>query len=127
MTSLVTGATGNAGGELVTQLLGQGQQVRALVRDAARAQRLPAGTGIAVGDLDDAESLTAAARGADGVFCMQLAPLPAQAGYMVQAAQAAGVSKIVLLSPLGTVLQPLPSQAWQCESGAWASFTASLK
>src|ERR1019366_1461405 len=63
---------------------------------------------IAVGDLDDAESLTAATRGVDGVFYMQLAPLPTQAGYIVQAAKAAGVSKIVLLSSLGTVLQPLP-------------------
>ncbi|MBV8445805.1 MAG: NAD(P)H-binding protein [Candidatus Dormibacteraeota bacterium] len=108
MTYLVIGATGNVGGELVTQLLEQGQQVRALVRDPSRAERLPAGTGIAVGDLDDAESLTAATRGVDGVFYMQLAPLPTQAGYMVQAAKAAGVSKIVLLSSLGTVLHPLP-------------------
>jgi uncharacterized protein YbjT (DUF2867 family) len=108
MTYLVIGATGNVGGELVPQLLQQGHKVRALVRDASRAERLPVGTGIAVGDLDDAESLTAAARGVDGVFYMQLAPLPAQAGYMVQAAKAAGVSKIVLLSSLGTVLHPLP-------------------
>jgi uncharacterized protein YbjT (DUF2867 family) len=94
MTYLVTGATGNVGGELATQLLEQGHEVRALVRDASRAGRLPAGTGIAVGDLDDAGSLTAAARGADGVFYMQVAPLPAQAQYMVAAAKAAGVSKI---------------------------------
>jgi uncharacterized protein YbjT (DUF2867 family) len=108
MTYLVIGATGNVGGELVTQLLEQGQQVRALVRDASRAGRLPAGTGIAVGDLDDGESLTAAAHGTDGVFYMQVAPLPGQADYMAQAAKAAGVSRIVVLSSLGTVLQPLP-------------------
>jgi uncharacterized protein YbjT (DUF2867 family) len=108
MTYLVIGATGNVGGELVTQLLEQGHEVRALVRGASRAERLPAGTGIAVGDLDDAESLAAAARSVDGVFYMQVAPLPAQAGYMVAAAKAADVSKIVLLSSLGTVLQPLP-------------------
>lgn len=108
MIYLVIGATGHVGGELVTQLLDQGQQVRALVRDAARAQRLPASTGIAVGDLDDADSLATAARGVDGVFYMQVAPLPAQAQYMVQAAKTAGVSKIVLLSSLGTVLWPLP-------------------
>lgn len=108
MSYLVIGATGNVGGELVTQLLDHGHEVRALVRDASRAKRLPAGIDIAVGDLDDAESLTAATRGVDGVFYMQLAPLPAQAEYMVHAAQAAGVNKIVLLSSLGTVLQPLP-------------------
>jgi uncharacterized protein YbjT (DUF2867 family) len=108
MTYLVSGATGNVGGELAAQLLKQGHKVRALVRDASRAERLPAATDIAAGDLDDAASLTAAARGVDGVFYMQLAPLPTQAGYMVQAAKAADVSKIVLLSSLGTVLQPLP-------------------
>ena len=108
MTYLVIGATGNVGGELVPRLLEQGHEVRALVRDASRAERLPAGTSIAVGDLDDAESLTAATRGADGVFYMQLAPLTAQAQYMVQAAKTAGVSKIVLLTSLGTVLWPLP-------------------
>jgi uncharacterized protein YbjT (DUF2867 family) len=108
MTYLVIGATGNVGGELAAQLLEQGHEVRALVRDASRAERLPVGIDIAVGDLDDAESLTAATRSVDGVFYMQLAPLPAQAEYMVQAAKAAGVNKIVLLSSLGTVLQPLP-------------------
>ena len=61
--------------------------MRALVRDASRAARPSGRTSIAVGDLDDAESLAAAARGADGVFYMQLAPLPAQAQYMVQAAK----------------------------------------
>jgi uncharacterized protein YbjT (DUF2867 family) len=108
MTYLVIGATGNVGGELAALLLEQGHEVRALVRDASRAERLPAGTGIAVGDLDDAKSLTAAARGVDGVFYMQLTPLPAQAEYMTRAAKAAGVTKIVLLSSIGTVLRPLP-------------------
>ena len=61
-----------------------------------------------MGDHDDGESLTAATRGVDGVFYMQLAPLPAQAEYMVQAAKAAGINKLVLLSSLRTVLQPMP-------------------
>ena len=43
MTYLVIGATGNVGGELATLLLEQGHRVRALVRDASRAKRLPAG------------------------------------------------------------------------------------
>src|ERR1039458_4097223 len=108
MTYLVIGATGNVGGELVTLLDERGYDERALVRAACRAELFRAGIDIAVGDLDDAESLTAATRGVDGVFYMQLAPLPTQAGYIVQAAKAAGVSKIVLLSSLGAVLQPLP-------------------
>lgn len=108
MKYLVIGATGNVGGALLTQLLEAGHQVRALVRDASRASLLPTGADIAVGDLDEAESLTAAAAGVDGVFFMQLAPLPAQADAMVKAARTADVRKIVVLSSIGTVLEPLP-------------------
>jgi uncharacterized protein YbjT (DUF2867 family) len=105
---LVIGATGNVGSALVTQLHEQGHQVRALVRSASRAELIPAGVDIAVGDLDDAESLTEAARGVDGVFFMQLAPIPAQAENMIKAARTSGVRKIVVLSSIGTVLEPLP-------------------
>lgn len=105
---LVIGSTGNVGGALVTELLEQGHQVRALVRDASRAELLPTGIDIAVGDLNDAESLTAAATGVDGVFFMQLEPVPAQAENMIKAARTTGVRKIVVLSSIGTVLEPLP-------------------
>lgn len=105
---LVIGATGNVGGELVRQLIDQEQNVRALVRDASRAQRLPAGVEPAIGDLDDVASLTAAATGVDAVFYMQLEPSTEQAEKMIEAARVTGVRKIVLLSSMGTVLQPLP-------------------
>ncbi|WBP86316.1 NAD(P)H-binding protein [Kitasatospora cathayae] len=105
---LVIGATGNVGSALVNQLHEQGHHVRALVRSASRAELLPAAIDIAVGDLDDAESLTGAARDVDGVFFMQLAPLPAQAENMIKAARTAGVHKLVVLSSVGTVLEPLP-------------------
>ena len=82
--------------------------MRALVRDASRAERLPTGTDIALGDLDDTESLTAAAQGVDGVFFMQVAPLTTQAENMVNAARATGVRRIVVLSSIGTVLVPPP-------------------
>lgn len=105
---LVIGATGNVGGELVELLFHQGDEARAFVRDASRADQLSAGIDIAVGDLDDTASLTAATRGADGVFFMQRAPLAPQAQNMVDAAQEAGVRKIVVLSSIGTVLEPHP-------------------
>ena len=105
---LVIGSTGNIGGQLVKLLLDQGRQARALVRDASRAEQLLAGIDIAVGDLDDADSLTAAARGVDGVFFMQVNPDPEQAESMVAAAKANGVRKLVVLSSIGTVLEPLP-------------------
>lgn len=106
---LIIGATGNVGGELVTQLVDQGQKVRVLVRDASRAERLPGGIEVAVGDLGDLGSLTAAARGVDGVFYMQVEPRTDQAEKMVQAARTNGVRKIVLLSSMGTVVVPAPT------------------
>lgn len=104
---LITGATGNAGGALVTQLHEQDHAVRALVRDASRAERLPDGVDIAVGDLDDVESITAAARGVDAVFFMQVNPGIAQTENMVAAARAADVQRIVALSSIGVRLEPV--------------------
>ena len=104
---LITGATGNVGSALVTQLHQEGHAVRALVRDVSRADRLPDGIEIAVGDLDDVESLTAAARGVDGVFFMQLNPGTAQTENLVAAARAADARKIVALSSIGVRLEPV--------------------
>jgi uncharacterized protein YbjT (DUF2867 family) len=58
---LVVGATGNTGAGVVAGLLGQGRTVRALVRDAAKAEGLKSqGTEVVMGDLDDAATLTSA-------------------------------------------------------------------
>jgi UDP-glucose 4-epimerase len=68
MKILVTGATGKVGSRLAKRLAQQGHQVRALVRDPARAaQLLGSGTELAKGDLLDLESLAAAVRGVDAV------------------------------------------------------------
>lgn len=106
---LVIGATGNVGGELVKQLLDQGQDVRALVRDASRAEVLPAGVSIAVGSLEEAASLAAAAEGVEGVFFMQLAPIPAQAQAFIDSVRSVGVKRVVVLSSVGTRLHPAPT------------------
>lgn len=107
---LVFGATGNVGGELAAQLVEQGHAVRAFVRDEVRAKKnLPEGIEFAVGHLDDPESITEATKGVDGVFFMQGEPKPEQAQSMVEAAQAANVKRIALLSSLGTRLEPLPT------------------
>ena len=56
MTILVTGATGNVGRQVVEQLVKRGADVRALVRDPAKAN-FPAGVTVVKGDLLDVDSL----------------------------------------------------------------------
>jgi len=68
MKILVTGATGKVGSRLAKRLAQRGDQVRALVRDEARAKGLrAAGIELAEGDLLNADSLAAAVRGVDAV------------------------------------------------------------
>ncbi len=105
---LITGATGNIGRPLIEQLHEQGHDVRALVRDPSRAELLPAGIDIAVGDLDDADSVVAALQGVDSVFLLHAGSGTTQTQTMIDAARDAGVNRIVLLSSLGARLRPLP-------------------
>ncbi|GGO65270.1 NmrA/HSCARG family protein [Nonomuraea cavernae] len=108
-TVLVTGATGGQGGAVARRLLDDGWAVRALVRgpDKQKARELKAlGAELVTGDLDDPESLRAAAQGAHGVFSVQPAdvadPHPAvevrQGRNVADAAQAAGVAHLVYSS-----------------------------
>jgi uncharacterized protein YbjT (DUF2867 family) len=64
---LVTGATGNVGGQVVSQLAGAGAAVRAFVRDPDHAGR-PAGVEAVRGDLSKPETLEAALEGVGSVF-----------------------------------------------------------
>ena len=63
---LVTGATGQVGRHLVSQLHEAGHAVRALTRNPARAD-LPGGVETVAGDLTDTASLEAAFEGMDAV------------------------------------------------------------
>ena len=63
---LITGATGTNGQELVRQLAGMGQTVRALVRNPAKAAQLKGpNVELAAGDFDQPATLEAALRGVD--------------------------------------------------------------
>lgn len=64
---LVVGATGSIGRLVVEEALRQGHTVRALVRSAERARRLPPNVEIALGDLTRTETLAAAVEGVDGI------------------------------------------------------------
>ena len=105
---LITGATGNIGRPLIEQLHEQGHDARALVRDPSRAELLPAGIDIAVGNLDDADSVISALKGVDSVFLLHAGPGTTQTQNMIDAAREVGVNRIVLLSSIGARLIPNP-------------------
>ena len=98
---LVTGATGNVSSGLIPELTAKGADVRALVRDASKAQGLgDAGVEVVIGDLDKPETLDAAFSGVDKVFLLT-PPNPnpvAQARNGIAAAKRAGVAQIVRMS-----------------------------
>ena len=104
---LITGSTGHIGRPLVEQLHKEGHDVRALVRDADRAEVLPDGIDIAVGNLDDADSVAAALRGVDSVFLLHVGAGTTQTQIMIDAARSTGVNRIVLLSSVGARLIPI--------------------
>jgi len=91
---LVTGATGNVGGELVRALAGAGQPVRALTRDDSPRQ-WPPGVQQAAGDLNKPESMAAALAGATALF---LYPGYQDMAGTLAAAGQAGVGRVVMLS-----------------------------
>jgi dihydroflavonol-4-reductase len=69
MKALVTGATGKVGHAIAAALRARGDDVRALVRDPARAAGLlPAGTEALRGDVTEPESVVAAVAGCELVF-----------------------------------------------------------
>ncbi len=99
MTILVTGATGNVGRNVVNQLVQRGANVRALVRNPAKAS-LPAGVDVVPGDLLDVDALRAAFSGVSTLFLLN-AVVPdefTQALLTLGVAREAGVRRIVYLS-----------------------------
>lgn len=92
---LVTGATGNAGGDVARVLVSAGQEVRGLIRRADQQATLPKGVEGVIGDLNQPETLSAALAGVRGVFLLS--------GYqdmpgLLAELRRAGVERIVLLS-----------------------------
>lgn len=65
---LVIGGTGNIGKSVVEGLLGKGQKVRVLTRDAKTAGQAFQQADVVQGDLDDAASLARAMEGAEKLF-----------------------------------------------------------
>ena len=99
MTILITGATGNVGRQVVQQLVHRDADVRALVRDPAKAD-FPAGVGVMRGDLLDVDALRRAFDGVSTLFLLN-AVVPdefTQALVTLNLAREAGIDRIVYLS-----------------------------
>jgi NAD(P)H dehydrogenase (quinone) len=107
----VMGVTGNVGGEMARTLLAAKKSVRAIVRDAKKGEEWARlGCEIAIADLNDVKSLTAAFQGVDGVFTMLppiYDPAPGFAEHMAmskiltEALKSACPKKVVHLSTIG--------------------------
>jgi uncharacterized protein YbjT (DUF2867 family) len=108
-TILVCGALGNQGSAVVARLLEKGWKVRALTRrpESHGAMALAKkGVELAMGDLEDPESLDAALKGAYGVFSVQDGSVGAerevlQGKNMADAAKKAGTEHFVYSSVAG--------------------------
>jgi NAD(P)H dehydrogenase (quinone) len=76
----IMGITGRVGSAIAENLLAQGEQIRAIVRNPEKAARWrDRGAEIAVADVDDSNALASAFEGIDGVFLMippNFAPAP---------------------------------------------------
>ena len=92
---LVTGATGQIGSEVVSQLRGTGYRVRAMTRNP-RSLTLPPDIEVVRGDLSAPDTLDACLDGVDSVFLVWTAPLAAAAPAVARFA--AHASRIVFLT-----------------------------
>ena len=109
---LVTGATGNIGRELTRELDAKGATLRLLVRDPARAARLPERAERVVGDLGDPATLAPAFDGVDQLFLLT----QGIGTHYTAAAEAAGVHHIVHLSSFHVTFDPIPAMGrWHHE------------
>jgi uncharacterized protein YbjT (DUF2867 family) len=107
----ITGITGKVGGAVARALLAAGQPVRAILRDVGRAAPLAErGCEVAIANMGDTKSLTAAFEGAQGVFILppsEFDPSPdfPEARAVIDAVRAALLSarpaRVVCLSTIG--------------------------
>jgi uncharacterized protein YbjT (DUF2867 family) len=107
----ITGITGKVGGAVARHLLANGQSVRAVLRDRAKAADWAAkGCDVAIADMGDAEQLAAAFSGTEGVFILPPSDFDPEPGYpeakrvidqVTRALRTARPQRVVCLSTIG--------------------------
>lgn len=115
MTILITGATGNIGGEVVNHLIQKQLPLRALVRNRHKASKLEAqGVELALGDFSQSNTLDEALQGIKKAFLV-MPNHPEQVeleSNFIDAAQKARVKHIVKLSVMSAGELPSTFQTW---------------
>lgn len=113
---VITGATGQVGGEILQRLVQQDVPVRALVRDRAKADSVRrSGAETVEGDFARPETLYRALEGAETMFlaCTNVPEQVELESGAVDAAVRTGVRRVVKLSILGAqVGSPVPFRDW---------------
>ena len=119
MTIAVTGATGGLGGRVARELATRGVEQRLLVRDPARAPRLP-GADVAVASYEDPEAMARALDGMSTLFLVSGHEHPDRLSLhrrAVEGARMAGVERIVYTSFMGAA----PSATFPYARDHWAT------
>ena len=100
---LITGASGNAGGAVLREVLKSGGGVRGMVRSKEDSAKLPQGAIAVIADFADKPSLRRALEGVDTVYlvCSPVRELVELESNLIDACREAGVKHIVLNSALG--------------------------
>lgn len=111
---LVTGASGNAGGAVVNELLKSGAPFRGMYRSPEDAAKAPAGVATVIADFSSSESMKNALAGIDSVYLV-CSPIPALVDLesnVIDACRQSGVKHVVLNSSLGAADYPKSFPAW---------------
>jgi uncharacterized protein YbjT (DUF2867 family) len=100
---LITGASGNAGGAVLREVLKIGNGVRAMVRSKEESAKVPQGATAVIADFADKPSLRRALEGVDTVYlvCSPVRELVELESSMIDACREAGLKHVVLNSALG--------------------------
>jgi uncharacterized protein YbjT (DUF2867 family) len=111
---LVTGASGMAGGAVLTELRARKADLRAMYRSKEDAAKAPAGVTAAVADFADSQSLRAALAGVHAVYlvCSPVQELVALESNLIDACAASGVTHVVQNSALGASDWPQSFPSW---------------
>jgi uncharacterized protein YbjT (DUF2867 family) len=111
---LVTGASGNAGGTVLREVLKSGKPVKAMYRSPEDAAKSPENVEAVIADFADKPSLARALTSVDTVYlvCSPVRELVQLEGNMVDTCGEAGVRHIVLNSALGAEDYPKSFPNW---------------